>query len=173
MSIIETPDRIVVGRIAGVYGVQGWVKIVSYTEPKENILRYTPWYIQDTKTAQWRELPDVEARVHGAQILARLARDDNRESAQRWVGANVAVQRSQFAPLPPGEYYWADLIGLRVVTLSGEELGVVTELLETGANDVLIVQGAREHLIPYVKDSVVREIDLAHGMMRVDWDAEF
>lgn len=149
------------------------MKVASYTEPKENILRYSPWHIQDAKTAAWQALPDAETRRHGRQILARLARDDTRESAQRWVGRDIAVQREQFAPLPPGEYYWADLIGLRVVTLRGEELGVVTELLETGANDVLVVQGAREHLIPYVKHSVVREVDVARGVICVDWDAEF
>jgi len=89
-----------------------------------------------------------------------------------WVGAEIAVQRSQFPPLPAGEYYYADLPGLTVVNLAGATLGTAESFLETGANDVLVVQGERERLIPLVPQ-VIREVDLTQGVLRVDWDAEF
>ena len=155
------------------YGLRGWVKVQSYTAPAENILRYDTWRLRSRQqTETWSAERLAEGRKHGKSIVARLASCSNRDEAMHWVGAEIAVQRSQFPPLPAGEYYYADLPGLTVVNLAGATLGTAESFLETGANDVLVVQGERERLIPLVPQ-VIREVDLTQGVLRVDWDAEF
>lgn len=168
----ESPDTLVtVGRISGVYGVKGWLRIYSFTEPRANILNYNPWQLrlQDG----WRCVELLEGRPQGKGVIAHLAGCDDRDEAARWVDIEIAVRRDQLPATPAGEYYWRDLIGLRVLTLAGEELGTVDHLLETGANDVLVVQGERERLIPYVAGEVVTAVDLEAGELRVDWDPEY
>lgn len=164
-------DLVVMGRISGLYGVRGWVKVHSETEPRENIVQYSPWYLrlQDG----WREVPLAAGRRHGKGVVAQLAGYDNRDAAAALVGTEVAVRRDQLPPPAAGEYYWADLIGLRVATVDGTDLGIVDHLMETGANDVLVVRGERERLIPFLPDDVVVEVDLEGGCMRVDWDPDF
>lgn len=163
----------IVGRVTGLYGVGGWVKVTSYTEPRENIFRYTPWYMQFGPGEEPRPLCVAEGRAQGKALVAHLEGCEGREAAAGWVGADIAVDRAQFPAPPEGQYYWADLIGLRVLTLEGVELGVIDYLMETGANDVLVVKGDRERLVPYVKDGVVRSIDRDQGVLWVDWDPEF
>ena len=162
---------VVIGRIGGVYGVRGWVKVFAYTEPREAILDYPHWWVR--LDDEWRPLALAEGRPHGKGLVARLADFSDRDAAQKLVGCDIGVPRSAMPPLGPDEFYWADLEGLRVITRDGVELGVVDHLLETGANDVLVVKGERERLIPYVRGEVVTEIDLAQGVMRVEWDPEF
>lgn len=164
-------DLIVVGRISGLYGVRGWVKVYSHTEPRSNILSYTTWYLKGK--GEWLERELLEGRPHGKGIIAHLAGLDDRDSAAALLGADIAIRREQLADTAAGEYYWADLIGLRVVTSEGVELGTVDSLLETGANDVLVVKDERERLIPYIPDEVVTEVNLDDGMIIVNWDPEF
>jgi len=162
--------RVIIGRISGVYGVAGWVKVFSYTRPKENIFNYSPWLIGTQGV--WQKKALQEASVHGKGLIARLDGVTDREAARAVMGSDIAVYRTQLPPLPEGEYYWCDLIGRKVVNLEGDELGEVTEVQETGANDVLIVEGHGRHLIPVVMDRVIREVDLAAGRILVDWDAD-
>lgn len=178
MSVGEagTPRLIVVGRVAGLFGVRGWLKIVSYTAPVENILHYRPWYLRAVGAATdapWVEQAVAEARHQGKGVVVRFDAHHDRDAAQRVLGAEIAVSRDQLPALDEGEYYWADLVGLKVVTLDGVALGVVDHLMETGANDVLVVKGERERLIPYIPGEVVREVDRAQAVLRVDWDPEF
>jgi 16S rRNA processing protein RimM len=113
-------------------------------------------------------------RAHGKILVARLEGCDDRDAAEALVGYEIQVPRSRLPDdLAPGEYYWADLVGLRVETLGGVELGRIARLFETGANDVIVVEGKRERLLPYVWQQVVREVDLGAGVMRVDWDPDF
>jgi len=160
-----------VGRINGLYGVRGWVKVFSHTQPRDNIVHYDPWYLQ--VRGELRPARVAEGRLHGKGVVVRLEGYDDREQARELIGTDILVQRGQFAPPEPGEYYWADLVGLRVVTVDGVELGRVDHLVETGANDVMAVVGERERLIPFVLDQVVTEVDLEGGLLRVDWDPEF
>lgn len=159
--------NVVVGRIVGVYGVRGWVRVQSYTSPAENVLDYAPWLVGG------RQMQVVTGRHHGAGLAVQLAGIADRDVASTLVGSEITVPRAQLPATAHGEYYWADLIGLRVVNLEGVELGRVDHLFETGANDVLVVRGDRERLIPYVPGQVVQEIRLDDGSMRVDWDPEF
>jgi len=168
-----------VGKVAGVHGVQGWVKIVSYTAPYTNILDYAPWYVQGAGvTGQpgeqgWQPLHELKTLVQGKTILAQLATTDSRETARRWVGAAIAVRREQLPALPDGEYYWTDLLGFQVVTVEGVSLGSIDHFIETGANDVMVVKGEHEVLVPYVKGDVVRDIDVQNRIIRVAWDPAF
>ncbi len=160
-----------VGRISGVYGVKGWIRIYSFTEPRENILQYNPWQLG--RAGEWRAVELLDGKRHGKGVIARIAGCDDRDAAAALIGTDIAVRREQLPQVPAGEYYWNDLIGLRVLTAAGEELGTVDHLLETGANDVLVVQGERERLIPYVPGEVVTGVDLDAGELRVDWDPDF
>jgi 16S rRNA processing protein RimM len=162
---------VVIGRIAGVYGVRGWVKVLSDLEPPEAILDYPTWQVGSA--SQWRPMVLIEGRRHGKGVLAHLASCDDRDVARALVGAEIAVARDEMPDPGPNRFYWTDLEGLTVRTVAGVELGVVDHLLETGANDVLVVKGDRERLIPYVWDAVVTQVDLEQGVILVDWDPEF
>ncbi len=159
------------GRITGLYGVQGWVKIFSYTEPRAGIIDYDPLYLAGQ--GDWQPCQVAEARLQGKGVILRFAGYDDRNAAMALLGRDLAVRREQLAPLTAGEYYWSDLEGLRVITVGGVELGVVVRLFETGANDVVVVAGERERLIPFIAGDVIVEVDLAGGVMRVDWDPDF
>lgn len=164
-------QMISVGRISGVYGVKGWLRIFSFTDPRENILQYNPWQLRQGDV--WRSVELLDGRRHGKGVVARISGCDDRDLAAALIGTDIAVRRGQLAEVQAGEYYWDDLIGLRVLTNAGEELGKVDHLLETGANDVLVVRGDRERLIPYVPGTVVTAVDLDAGELHVDWDPDF
>ena len=150
----------------------GWVKVFSYTQPKKNILDYAPWFIRVGK-GSYEVMRLLDGRIHGKNIVAQIEGCTSPEQARRWVDAEIAVERSSLPRLDPGEYYWIDLIGWKVITVTGVELGTVDHFLETGANDVVVVKGERERLIPFIKDDVIREADPVSKILRVDWDPEF
>lgn len=163
--------RVIIGRICAVSGIKGWVKVHSHTQPRENILNYAPWLL--CRNGVWQPIRVLDGRMQGKGLVVKLENCADRDAAYEWSGADVAIYRSQLPAPQPGSYYWADLIGLTVVNLQGKSLGVVDSLLETGANDVLVVKGESECLVPYIKDQVIKEVDLRAGTMRVDWDPDF
>ncbi|MGA7800465.1 MAG: ribosome maturation factor RimM [Gammaproteobacteria bacterium] len=164
-------DRVVIGQISGLYGVRGWVRVYSYTTPRTAILDLQPWMVRCGE--RWDRWALAEGRGHGKGVVVRLDGIDDRDAAAGLIGADIAVRREQLPSLGPGEYYWTDLEGLRVRTVDGRELGIVDHLFETGANDVIVVRGERERLIPFIKGQVVRRIDLGGGEIEVDWDPDF
>jgi len=163
--------QVVAGRISGVYGIKGWVKVFSYTQPRENILSYSPWILRRGTDCQTLQVS--EGRRQGAGVVAHLEGFHDRDAARSLTGVEIVINRSQLAATGEGEYYWVDLIGLQVLTTDGELLGTVDHLLATGANDVLVVQGERERLIPFIQGDVVTEVDLEQGLIRIDWDTGF
>jgi len=163
--------QITVGRIVGVHGVKGWVKLLSHTDPIDNLLRYRPWRVALDGIAT--ELVPVEGRMQGKSLVARLEGVADRDQALRWVGADIHVDRSQLPPPRKDEVYWVDLEGLKVRTTEGVVLGTVSHLFATAANDVLVVRGERERLLPFIKDRFVKSVDLESGEIVVDWDPEF
>lgn len=165
-----SPAPVKLGQIVGLFGVRGWVKVRSDTRPREAILGYDPWLLE--LAGRWHEYRLAEGRTHGPGIVARFEGCTDRNAAQALVGATVAVRRGQLPPAAPGEYYWSELEGLRVINLLGEDLGVVSHLFDTGANDVMVVAGERERLIPFTRQAV-RDVDLEARIIRVDWDREF
>jgi len=159
------------GHIGGLYGVRGWLRVVSGTIPREGLLNYNPLHLH--LDGQWQAFHVEAGQAHTKGLLLKFAGCDDRDRAARLVGCEIAVQREQLPDPAPDEYYWADLKGLRVITQDSVELGTVAELLETGANDVLVVQGDRERLIPFLQGSVISEVCLEEGTIRVDWDPDF
>lgn len=164
-------DRLIVGRISGLYGVRGWVKIQSHTDPRENLLSFDHWLIGSGD--QWRVAKLTDGRRHGKGVVARIAGYEDRDKAVGLVGLEIAIERDQLPELESDDFYWTDLEGLEVRTCAGVTLGRVDHLIATGANDVLVVAGEREHLIPYLPEQVVKAVHLREGWMEVDWDPEF
>jgi 16S rRNA processing protein RimM len=170
-------EETVLGRITAVFGVKGWLKVHSYTDPIDNILDYKQWVLHHNG----RRLPVTLAgsQRHGKGLIVLLKGVEDRNQAQEYCGADIAVDSAALPVLPEGEYYWHQLEGLEVVTDDGLLLGKVDHLIETGANDVLVVRSTdgsmddRERLIPYLPEQVVIDIDLENNRMTVAWDPEF
>ncbi|WP_455222843.1 ribosome maturation factor RimM [Kaarinaea lacus] len=170
----QTPQFVVVGKISSAFGVKGWLKINSFTEPVTNILQFKPWYLQTRQTHQpWKSVKVIEGRAHGKQVVVQLEGVNDRNQAELMRGLDIAVKRDQLPETHDNEFYWVDLEGLKVVNQEGIELGVVESLMETGANDVLVVRGEKERLIPYVMNEYILEVDLDAGTIIVDWDPDF
>jgi 16S rRNA processing protein RimM len=165
-------ERLVwLGRISGVHGVRGWVKLQSYTDPRENLIDYPDWLLGSANELRPARLE--AARPSGKHLIAKLEGIDDRDAAAALTGLGIAVRRDQLPPCEPGEYYWADLEGMAVVTAAGENLGQVRRLLATGANDVLILDDAGRKMIPFVRGDIVTRIDVEAGEIEVDWDASY
>ena len=165
-------DRLLtVGRIVGLHGVDGWVKLESWTEPRLRIFSYRPWRLVLAGTGF--DVASAQGHEQGKGIVAKLPGCGDRDAAAKLVGATIQVPRSALPKPKRGEYYWADLEGLDVVTVQGVDLGKVSHLFATGANDVLVVKGERERLIPFVSGQFVKEVDLKAGRITVEWDPDF
>ena len=160
-----------VGKISGVFGIKGWLKIFSYTSPKENILKYSPWLLK--KKGETKTVEVISGHLQGGGIVAELKGVSDRNLAETLVGWDILIRREQLPQTTKDEYYWSDLIGLEVVTTAGVALGVVDNLLETGANDVLIVKGERERAVPFIQGQVIIKVDREARRIVVDWDPEF
>ncbi len=169
--------KLVVGRIGRTHGVKGWVKLQSWTSPAQNILDFADLLVETENGP--RRLRIDHSRWQGSNLLVHFEDYDEPELARRLTGCEVAVEASELAELDEGEYYWHQLQGLRVINLAGEKFGRVGHLLETGANDVLVVEPEagsiddRRRLIPFVLERVVRRVDLEAGVIEVDWGADF
>lgn len=163
-----------VGYVQGAFGIKGWLRIHSFCRPKEQILEYASWDLRLGRLENSYQ-PD-QGRAHGHGVVVHLSGIDTRTQAETLKRARIWVSTRQLAPLPAGEYYWYQLIGLEVNTVSGQGLGKIERLMETGTHDVLVVKGGTsdsEVLIPYLPGEVVKEVDLEHGRMTVDWQLEF
>jgi len=158
------------GRISGLYGVRGWVKVYSHTSPLTNILEYPDWYLNTGNG--WQKYQLETGKSHGKGIIAKLNGVGDRDLAAGLINADIAVPRDQLPDIAGPGFYWTDLEGLKVLTTEGAELGVLDHLFETGSNDVMVVKGERQRLVPYM-DDVVKSVDLVGGVITVDWDPEF
>lgn len=163
--------RLIVGRISGIYGVKGFVRVFSDTEPRAAIAEYPELWVE--RAGVWQLLEVEEGRAHGRGVVLKFRESQDREAAQALMGSTLAIERDWLPPLDEGEFYWADLQGLQVETLDGLALGRVDGFIETGANDVMVVRGERERLIPWVRGMYVKDVDVVAGRIRVDWDPEF
>jgi 16S rRNA processing protein RimM len=167
----DTPDRwVVLGKIGGAFGVQGWVRITSLTDPPENILDYETWYLH--RAGQWQVVEIEDGRMTAKGVQVKLAGIDTPEEARLQVGIEIGVPRSQLPPIAPGEYYWSDLEGLECVTPECHMLGRVDHFRTTPGGDVVVVRGEREHWIPFVKDRIVK-VDLDARRIVLDWGVDW
>lgn len=166
----EKDALLCVGHILGAQGIQGWVRIFSNTSPRENILEYSPWLIeQDDELVTVK----IKGRLQGKHVLARLDGVEDRNQAERLTGCRLYIEAEQLPRLEAGDYYWSALIGLAVETLDAEPLGVIEAMMETGADDVMVLQGERERLVPFVMGEIVTEVDLENRRLVVNWSAEY
>lgn len=160
-----------VGKISGVFGIKGWIKVFSYTEYRENILDYSPWIVK--KANETKTIKVIDGNLQGKVIVAQLEGINDRDQAAGLMGWEIFIRPEQLPKAASDEYYWSDLIGLKVENTEGVDFGVITALLETGANDVVITQGDKERCIPFLQGQTITQIDLSAGKMIVDWDADF
>jgi 16S rRNA processing protein RimM len=176
----KSPVNLVVGQLAGVFGVKGWIKVRSFTQPEENILDYGPWRLRTSAGIKAVEVDAYNLRPQG--LVVHFKGIDDRDVAAMLGRAEIEVDRAELPELPEGEYYWHQLIGLKVLAKAADAellLGSITDMMETGANDVMVVRPIdgsiddRERLIPYIPDLYVVGVDLNAGEIRVDWDLEF
>ncbi|AWX13613.1 ribosome maturation factor RimM [Mergibacter septicus] len=167
----------VVGKLGSTYGIRGWLRIYSSTEQAESIFDYQPWFLKIKN--QW-QLTELESwKHHNNDLIIKLKGVDDRETAQTLANIEIGVDLNQLPKLDEGEYYWHDLIDCQVINTTGYQMGTITEIMETGSNDVLVVRaqikdafGKQERLIPYI-DTVVKRVDLTTKTIEVDWDAGF
>ena len=164
-------QHINVGRISGVFGIKGWVKVFSFTDARENILNYSPWLLK--KDSETRLVNVIDGNLQGKAVVAQLDGVSDRDQAASLIGWDIFITPDQLPKVAKNEYYWSDLVGLAVETTLGIQLGTVDGLLETGANDVVIVKGERERAIPFLQGKTIINIDLDAGKMIVDWDPDF
>ena len=163
-------ELICVGHILGSQGVKGWVRVFSNTSPRENIVSYSPWFIEQDSV---QKATEVQGRRQGKNVVARLEGIEDRTQADELAGCRIFINPQHLPRLEVGEYYWSDLVGLAVETVQGEPLGVIASMMETGADDVMVLTGERERLIPFVIDQIVTEIDLDSQRLVVDWSPEY
>jgi 16S rRNA processing protein RimM len=167
---LSPPDLVVMGRVTVPYGLKGWVNVQPDTELLDGLFDYGGWWIQTE--AGWREFVLEVAKVQGDHLIAKLEGVSDRDQAFKLKGRQIAVPRELLPEPEDDEYYWSDLVGLKVENTQQVQFGEITELFATGANDVMVVKGDRERLIPFI-DQVVLEVDIPGKRMLVDWDAEF
>lgn len=165
-------DPVVIARLGRPYGIKGWVWLQVFTRPVENIRRYRDVTLR-SEGGETRPVRIENLTVHPRGVTAKIAGFDDRSAVEALGRAEVVIDREALPPTGPDEYYWRDLIGCEVVHLSGRVLGEVKDMMETGANDVLVVQGDRERLIPFLPDEVIRAVDLDASRIEVDWDPDF
>ncbi len=158
------------GRIIAPHGVKGWIKVQPLTAETRSLLDYRTWWIEGEEG--WQEQSVTSGKAQGQSLLAKIEGCDDREAAASLKGKTVAVARAALPAARAEEYYWADLIGLRVVNAVEQDLGRVTAVVQTGANDVLVVKDGRERLIPFIAQ-VIREVDPGAGVIRVEWGADY
>lgn len=162
-------EKVIIGRFGAPHGIKGWIRVQSHTDPIQNLLNYSPLFIE--KNTDWEILAMEDGKPHQAGLIVKVQGIDTPEAARLLTHKNIAIDREKLPLLNNAQYYWADLIGLSVVNVKHEELGVIDSLMETGANDVIVVHhsSGSEILIPYIK-SVVLSVDLEKKIMIVDWD---
>ncbi len=174
----QSDDYILLGKISGVHGIKGWVKVFSYTSPRIKITEYSQLYMKGSKDQSWVSRKLIEGKEQGKNIIARIDGVNYRDEAEALIGTEIAIHKDQLEVLAENEYFWRDLIGLSVETINGEKLGRIDWLFNTGSNDVIVIKDTesteeKEHLLPFVFDDVIKSVDIEKSLMVVDWDPEF
>ena len=162
--------KLLVGKIHGFFGVQGWVKIFSYTKPRKNILEYQPWYFVDNETYKVIEI--TSGREQSKTIVAQVKGINNRDEALQLIGKDLYINKDQLPELDNDAHYWYELTGFQVINKNEVDLGIVDFLVDTGSNHVLVTKGEAEHWIPYIEPFLV-SVDKHKKVISVDWDENF
>lgn len=178
LATVPPVNPLILGKIGSAYGIRGWLRVFSSTENAENIFDYQPWFIQ--RAGQWQTVALESWRHHNQDLIIKLDNVDDRDAANLFTNYEIVVDASQLPALADGDYYWKDIIGCQVVTSKGYQLGKVTELMETGSNDVLVIKanlkdafGVGERLLPFLDGQVIKKVDLDNRIIEVEWDPAF
>jgi 16S rRNA processing protein RimM len=185
-------QRVVLGRIVGAFGIGGWLKVHSFTDPPANILRYSTWHVQ--LRGETKAVKPLQGRMTAKGVQVRFDEVSDRTIAEQWTGAEIVVDRSDLPPPPPGQYYWTDLVGLKALALDGQELGTIVEIRELPAHPLLVIRPRQisEHsdgqtsqpsaskaagnrddfLVPLVPQRL-KAVDLQSGVATVDWSLDW
>jgi len=166
----QSNDWLVMGRIAAPFGVKGWVKVQTFCEDPGTLMDFESWRVG--RGEQQKQYTVEAIQDHSNTLVAKLVGIDDRDAAYALRGQEISVAKNELPPPEENEFYWSDLIGLKAVNREGVELGRVDSLLETGAQDVLVIKGTREHLIPFVA-AFVGKVDVAGGTIEVDWGEDY
>jgi 16S rRNA processing protein RimM len=161
---------VVMGSVRAPHGVKGWIKVQPFTQEIDGLLDYPQWWLG--RDGEWQPHRIAESAVHGVTVIARLEGCADREAAAALTGTEVGVPRELLPESREGEYYWRDLLGMEVLNRRGERLGLVARLLDTGANHVLVLEGDRELLIPFIAD-VILSVDITGRKLIVDWEYDY
>ncbi|MCP3679454.1 MAG: ribosome maturation factor RimM [Gammaproteobacteria bacterium] len=167
----QSARYITMGKFGKPFGVKGWIKVTSYTDPIEQLLNYQPWHYQQHSQIAWQALEIDANKVQGKGLLIHIKGCDSPEQVKSYTNGLIAIERDKLPTLVVGEYYWCDLEGLTVINQQGETLGIIDYLFTTASNDVIVVKGEQLYYIPYIQDDFVIEIDLAAGQMIVAWES--
>ncbi|WP_392561839.1 ribosome maturation factor RimM [Orbus sturtevantii] len=175
---MNTENLIIVGKLGSSYGIRGWLRVFSFTEHPESLFGYKPWYI--FKAGEWQEAEVESFKPHNQDTIVKIKGINDRDDANTLTNFEIYVDAQELPALGEGDFYWKDLIGCKVIAVNGYDLGQVTDLMETGSNDVLVVKanlkdafGAKERLIPFVDDQFIKHVDLSARTITVDWDPAF
>ena len=175
---MNTENLIIVGKLGSSYGIRGWLRVFSFTEDPDSLFDYKPWYI--LRAGKWQEVEVESFKPHNQDTIVKLKGIDDRDEANLLTNYEIYVNAQDLPDFDEGDFYWKDLIGCKVVTINGYDLGQVTDLMETGSNDVLVVKanlkdafGAKERLIPFVEEQFIKYVDLSAKQITVDWDPAF
>jgi 16S rRNA processing protein RimM len=170
MTKHDGQKMIVVGSLGTAHGVNGWMKITSFTNPDTNILNYNPWYFKTQ--GRYSPITVIDKRIQGPYLIAKLTGCDDREIAKTWTGREISVPRSALPPCGDNEFYWTDLEGLSVFDIQGKLLGKLDTLMATGSNDVMLVSGEETLQIPFIMQDIVKNVNLEQGTITVDWQQD-
>ena len=176
LDATDEGDMLSLGKISGVFGVKGWVKIFSHTSPRQQIVKYSPLYLR--KNGKWQAVKVVKGHKQGKAVVAQLEGVDDRDQAFALIGTEIAIKQNQLPTLSNDSFYWADLEGVSVFTLEDIKLGKIEWVFDTGSNNVIVVKGEldgkkKDHMVPWIMDDVIKSVDLEASRIVVDWDPEF
>ena len=166
---MRSEKKILIGKISNPHGIKGWVKVISFTDPIENILSYKKWIISDEEREKTYSLED--SRVQGNKIVIKLENINNRNDADLLKNSVIHVNRSDLPELDENSYYWEDLVDFNVIDIKGNPMGKVDSLFRTGSNDVLVIidETKERLLVPFIMEEVIKYVDLTKELISIDW----
>ena len=169
---MEDDKKIYLGKITGVHGIKGWLKIQSFSSPPENILNYPSWIINNQGEEDFYSIE--KGRKQNNKIVVKLETIDDRNTAESLINSKIQILRSDLPKLPNENYYWSDLVGLSVLNSEEKVIGKIESLIETGANDVMVIITLKDEriLIPFVMHEIIKEVNVELSYIKIDWSIE-
>ena len=169
---MEDDKKIYLGKITGVHGIKGWLKIQSYSSPPENILNYPSWIINNKGEEDFYSIE--QGRKQNNKIVVKLEKIDDRNTAESLINSKIQILRSDLPKLSNENYYWSDLVGLSVLNSEETVIGKIESLIETGANDVMVIITLKDEriLIPFVMHEIIKEVNVELNYIKIDWSIE-